>query len=85
MQPGEHDPPSPRRIAYQHAAREQDAESRRRQAASVTREHLVLGSEMADTMQRLRRQQQEAVARARIAVARARSLRDSARAARTYL
>jgi len=47
--------------------------------------HLVLGGEMADTMQRLRRQQQAAVARARIASARARSLRDSARAARTCL
>jgi len=47
--------------------------------------HLVLGGEMADTMQRLRRQQQAAVARARIASARARSLLDSARAARTCL
>jgi hypothetical protein len=43
----------------------------------------VLGGEMADTMQHLRRQQQETVARARIATARARSLRDSARAVRT--
>jgi hypothetical protein len=49
----------------------------------MTRQHLVLGGEMADTMQHLRRQQQEAVTRAQIAVARARSLRDSARAART--
>src|SRR5690242_2027250 len=38
---------------------------------------LVLGDEMADTMRRLRRQQQEAVARARIATARARDLRDA--------
>jgi len=49
---------------------------------SLTREHLALGGEMADTMRRLRWQQQEAVARARIATARARSLWDAARAAR---
>lgn len=66
------------------AARKRDAASRRRQTARMTREHLVLGGEMADTMERLRRQQQEALARARIATARARSLRDSARAARAF-
>jgi hypothetical protein len=65
------------------AARERDSASGRRQTASMTRAHLVLGGEMADTMQLLRRQQQEAIARARIAAARARSLRDSARTART--
>jgi hypothetical protein len=64
------------------AVRQRDAASRRRQTASATHEHLVLGGEMADTMRRLKGQQQEAVERARIATARARSLRDSARAAR---